>query len=68
MVENRYLYTVGTYRVFSGAAEFEKELTKLNLTNTRIHPYLDGERIDDARGILLIEKYPDLQYYFEGTK
>jgi len=68
MVENRYLYTVGTYRVFSSADEFRKELTKLNLTNTKIHPYIDGERIDDARAILLIEKYPDLQYYFEGTK
>ena len=68
MTENRYLYTIGTYRFYSSAVEFKSELIKLDIKNTKVIPYIDGERIDDARGLALIEKYPDLQYYFEGTK
>lgn len=68
MVENRYLYTIGTYPLYSSAKEFNKELVKLDLRDTKILPYIDGERIDDARGMSLIEEYPDLQYYYDGTK
>ena len=68
MTESRYIYTIGTYRFYSSAIAFKSELAKLDIEKSKVIPYLDGERIDDAQGLSLIEKYPDLQEYFEGTK
>lgn len=68
MTESRYIYTIGTYRFYNSAVEFESELAKLNIEKSKVIPYIDGERIDDAQGMSLIEAYPDLQEYFEGTK
>lgn len=68
MKESRYIYTIGTYRFFNSAVEFKSELVKLDIKDSKVIPYINGERIGDARGLSLIEKYPDLQEYFEGTK
>ncbi len=68
MTESRYLYTIGTYRFYNSAVEFKSELAKLDIKESKVIPYINGERIGDAQGLSLIEKYPDLQEYFERTK
>jgi hypothetical protein len=68
MTESRYSYTIGTYRFYNSAVEFKSELAKLDINESKVIPYVNGERIGDAQGMSLIEKYPDLQEYYEGTK
>ncbi len=68
MTENRYVYSVGTYRTFQTAVEFKAEMVKFGLTETKILPYIDGDRLDKNKGLLYLEKYPDLQYFFKATE
>jgi len=68
MVEDKYTYTVGSFKLFSTAKEFKKELVKFKLIDTEIIPFIDGEKISKNQGMIFLEKYPDLQYYFKAVE
>lgn len=66
MTENKYTYSIGSFRTYQTATEFKKELVKLSLMDTKIQPYIDGEKMKKNKSLLYLEKYPDLQYFFES--
>ena len=68
MTENRYTYTVGSYKLFSTAIEFKSELVKFELFDTEIIPFINGERISRNQAMVYLEKYPDLKYWFQAGK
>ena len=68
MTDSRYSYTVGTYRLHSSAVEFKKELVKMGITKMKIIPFINGERISENQGMVFLEKYPDLKYWFSSKK
>ena len=36
MVDSRYIYTIGTYRLYNSAVEFKSELVKLDIENSKV--------------------------------
>jgi len=66
MTENKYTYSIGSFRTYQAAQEFRKELVKFELVDTMIQPYIDGEKMKKNKSLLYLEKYPDLQYFFES--
>jgi len=66
MTENKYTYSIGSFQTYQTATEFKKELVKLSLMDTKIQPYIDGEKMKKNKSLLYLEKYPDLQYFFES--
>ncbi len=65
MTADRYTYSIGTFRTYQTAIEFKSELVKLGLEDTSIQPFIDGEMMRRNKSLLFVEKYPDLQYYFQ---
>ena len=70
MVEKRmdkstYHYTLGLYRSFSTALQFQRELEKLGVENSKIIPYIEGYRIAKYKVDSKVEAYPDLQKYLD---
>ncbi len=70
MVEKRidktkYHYTIGLYRSFSTAVQFQNELNRAGFVNSKIIPYLDGYRVPRFKIEEYIESYPDLQKYLD---
>ncbi len=66
MIENKYTYNIGSFRTYQAAQEFRKELVKFDLVDTKIQPYIDGEKMKRNKSLLYLEKYPDLQFFFEA--
>ena len=70
MVEKRmdkstYHYTIGLYRSFSTALQFQKELEKVGIANSKIIPYIEGYRIPKFKLEEKVESHPDLKKYLE---
>lgn len=70
MVEKRmdkssYHYTIGLYRSFSTALQFQRELEKVGVENSKIIPYLEGYRIPKYKLDAKVEAYPDLKKYLD---
>jgi len=65
MTENQYTYSIGSFRTYQTAKEFRKELVKFDLIDTKIQPYINGEKMKKNKSLLYLEQYPDLQYFFE---
>jgi len=70
MVEKRmdkstYHYTIGLYRSFSTALQFQRELEKVGVENSKIIPYIGGYRIPKYKLDAKVEVYPDLQKYLD---
>ncbi|MCB9283243.1 MAG: PD40 domain-containing protein [Lewinellaceae bacterium] len=56
-----YQYTVGLYKTFKSASQLQQDLIRNGATSTRIIPYLNGLRIEDAQIASLTKDYPDLE-------
>ena len=63
--KNKYHYTVGLYRSFSSALQFQKQLKKSGLTTSKIIPYIEGYRVPKYKIESYIESYPDLAKYLD---